>query len=340
MADAAAMRTRAAEIADDVLFPAAIAVDRADRVPATHLDRLAAEGFYGIATRPEHGGLGLEDFASAGDILAAFAGGCLATAFVWLQHHGPVIAASVSDRPGTAERWVGPLARGERRAGIALAGLRGSPPVRVRPAAGGYVVDGTVPWVTGWDLVDTVHLAALDGAGVIHYFFLDAVAGPTLSADLVDVVATRASRTVTLHLAGHTVPADRLVGTQPYAEWSGGDMAGSLLNGFLAIGVAGRCCRLLGPSPFDAELARCRAALLAAAAAADAGPAAAAAARADAADLALRASASLVVRTGSRAVLLDQHAQRLAREAIFLLVFGSRPIIRDALLTRLLPPTE
>jgi hypothetical protein len=38
-------------------------------------------------------------------------------------------------------------------------------------------------------------------------------------------------------------------------------------------------------------------------------------------------------------VLLDQHAQRLAREAIFLLVFGSRPVIRDALLARLMPST-
>jgi hypothetical protein len=38
------------------------------------------------------------------------------------------------------------------------------------------------------------------------------------------------------------------------------------------------------------------------------------------------------VTTGSRAVLAGEHAQRLVREATFLLVFGSRPAIRSALL--------
>jgi len=32
---------------------------------------------------------------------------------------------------------------------------------------------------------------------------------------------------------------------------------------------------------------------------------------------------------------VDSHAQRLAREAVFLLVFGSRPDIKSALLQRL-----
>jgi hypothetical protein len=34
-------------------------------------------------------------------------------------------------------------------------------------------------------------------------------------------------------------------------------------------------------------------------------------------------------------IAVDQHAQRLAREAVFLLVFGSRPAIKQALLRRL-----
>ena len=54
-----------------------------------------------------------------------------------------------------------------------------------------------------------------------------------------------------------------------------------------------------------------------------------------AAELALRAAAALAVRDGGSAVSVDQHAQRLAREAIFLLVFGSRPGIKNALLQRL-----
>ncbi|MCU1604019.1 MAG: uncharacterized protein JWP46_484, partial [Modestobacter sp.] len=58
-------------------------------------------------------------------------------------------------------------------------------------------------------------------------------------------------------------------------------------------------------------------------------------ARAAASALAHRATGLLVVVTGSRAVLAGAHAERLAREALFLLVFGSRPAIRQALVAEL-----
>jgi hypothetical protein len=40
---------------------------------------------------------------------------------------------------------------------------------------------------------------------------------------------------------------------------------------------------------------------------------------------------------GSRSILLEEHAQRLAREALFTLVFASREGIRRSLLARLTP---
>jgi hypothetical protein len=314
----------AERISEEVLYPAALDVDRADRIPAAHLDLLAAEGFYGVAAEADR------DPATAGPLVETLAAGCLTTTFVWIQHHGSVLAAATSDRPGVRDRWLGPLTRGERRAGVGLAGIRGATsPLRVRAVDGGYLLDGPAPWVTGWDMIDIVHVAGRDADDVIHYLFVDAVAAPTLAAARLDLVAAQASRTVHLTFSNHFVPADRLTATQPYAEWAASDAAGSALNGFLALGVAGRCIRLLGPTPLAGELDACRTALLAAA-----GPSVAPA-RADASHLALRAAAELVVRTGSRAVLADQHAQRLMREATFLLVFGSRPGMREALLARL-----
>ncbi|MCW2581931.1 MAG: uncharacterized protein JWQ53_721, partial [Klenkia sp.] len=59
------------------------------------------------------------------------------------------------------------------------------------------------------------------------------------------------------------------------------------------------------------------------------------AARAAAAALAHRASGLLAVVTGSRSVGRGHPAERLAREALFLLVFGSRPTIRTALMDHL-----
>jgi hypothetical protein len=115
------------------------------------------------------------------------------------------------------------------------------------------------------------------------------------------------------------------------------DAAGSLgtglrLNGSLALGVANRACRLLGPSPLDDELERRRHALD------DAGADTMAGERAAASAFALQAASALAVHVGSRAVRTDEHAQRLVREALFLLVFGSRQPIKAALLETLLRP--
>jgi hypothetical protein len=58
-------------------------------------------------------------------------------------------------------------------------------------------------------------------------------------------------------------------------------------------------------------------------------------ARAAAVELAQRASEALVVHSGSTSLFPRQHAQRLAREAVFLAVFGTRPAIKTHLLRKL-----
>jgi alkylation response protein AidB-like acyl-CoA dehydrogenase len=92
--------------------------------------------------------------------------------------------------------------------------------------------------------------------------------------------------------------------------------------------VADRCARLLESDTLVAEVDRVRAWLHAAAV--DELPVA----RAAGSELAWRAASQLVVARGARSVLRSEHAQRLAREALFLLVFGSRPPIRAELLRR------
>jgi alkylation response protein AidB-like acyl-CoA dehydrogenase len=201
----------------------------------------------------------------------------------------------------------------------------------------GYLLDGVVPWVTGWDLIDVVHVAALDEAESVVFLMMDAAVSETLQARLHDLVAARASRTVTLTFSSHLVPADRFTGSQPFADWQRSEAPGSALNGALALGVATRCRKLLDEDPAGQEAAQrlrseidaCRAALVSADAAGTP------AARATASELAMRAATTLMIHTGSRSILTDNPAQMLLREAGFLLVFGSRPLIRDALLKRI-----
>jgi alkylation response protein AidB-like acyl-CoA dehydrogenase len=310
---------RARRIADDVLFPAALEVDATGVIPAGHLDLLAEEGFYALAAPP-----GMPD---APRVVETLAGGCLATTFVWMQHHGAVRAVADSELPDLIEEWLEPLCRGELRAGVALGALRPGPPsVRATAVDGGYRLDGASPWVTGWGMIDVLHAAARDESETAIWALVDAVLGPTLSVRPLELAAVDASATVEVRFDGHFVPAERVTGRLPYAEWGARDTAGLRMNGSFALGVAGRATRLLGASPLDAELDACRATLDAAT------PEDLPAARAAASELAMRATTTLAVASGARAVLRDHHAQRLVREAMFLLVFGSRPPIRSALL--------
>ncbi len=318
---------RAEEIAEDVLFPAATTVDTTGHIPPTHLDLLADAGFYGMSAPAESGGMAL-DFSTACAIVETFAAGCLSTAFVWLQHQGVVRRVAGSPLAG---ELLDDLRLGKQRGGVALGGtLPGPPRLRATAVSGGYQLNGESPWVTGWGMIDLLLVMARDEHDNLISAVISARESDALSVTgPLRMVATTASNTVTAHFTDLFVPEEAVVGEQPYAEWAERDAAGLRFNGSLALGVTNRCTRLLGPTPLDAELAACRTGLD------TAEPAELPAARAAADELAVRASSTLLVRTGSRSILLDQHPQRLAREAMFLLVFASRKGIRAALLEML-----
>ena len=323
----------ARRLADDVLFPDAIRVDSLDAIPVAQLDALAAEGLYGASVPPQAGGLGL-DLVTMSAVTEELASGCLATAFVWVQHHGLAMTLAAETTPAALrDQWLEPACQGKARGGIALAGLIPGPPLlRARPAGEGWRLDGEAPWVTGWSLIDLLLVAARGPRDSLVWLILDAADQPGLTVTRQRLAAVNASVTVRLDFDGVVVPAGRLASQEAF------DPAGSLrpdrlrVNGSLALGVVARCARLLGPGPLDDELAACRTHLDDAI---TAGTEVMAEARAAASALAVRATAVLAVRDGSRSITAGQHPPRLAREALFLLVFGSRPPIKSALLRQL-----
>ena len=313
----------ARRLAEDVLFPAALETDRSDLVPRDRLDMLAEAGLYGVAGPASAGGLGLDE-AEIDAVVEALASGCLTTTFVWMQHHAAVRALAGA-APPLRDEWLTPLCRGLRRAGVAFSHLRrpGPPVITATRTGDGVRLDGTARWLTGWGRVDVIHLAARDGDDVV-WTLVDAEAGPSLTVEPLHLAAVNASGTATLQLRGHVVPAHRIVAVEPYAEWSARDATRLRRNGFLALGVAARCVALLDGGALATELGECRDRLR------SASPEETPAARAGASDLAIRAATALVAASGGRAVLLTEHAQRLMREAMFLLVFGQTPAIRAA----------
>jgi len=323
----------ARDLADKVLFPDAMRVDQLDVLPGTHLEAFAAAGLYGAPAPAAAGGLGL-DLPELSSVIEELAGGCLAATFVLIQHFRLLMTvADGSAPPALRDRWLTSACQGRTRGGIALTGLIPGPPqLRAEPAEGGWRLDGTAPWVTGWGLIDLVQVVARGPDDTVVTLIMDAAAQPGLGVTRQRLAAVDASVTVRLGFDGVVIPEERFAGQVPFDPAVSVQPAGLRLNGSLALGLARRCCRMLGPGPLDHEVTACRERLDAAL---GADPAAMADARAAASELALRAAAALAVRDGGNAVTVGQHAQRLAREAVFLLVFGSRPGIKSALLERL-----
>ncbi len=183
--------------------------------------------------------------------------------------------------------------------------------------------------MSGWGIVDKLFVTAREDAESVASFVLDATPREGLSVAPLHLSAMNASSTVTMTFSNVKVPHDIYAGSQPYAPGLERP-EGLRVNGSLALGVARRCCELLGPSVLDDELRATRDELD------RAGAEGIHEARARASALAVRCAHALAVTTGSHSAISGDTAERATREASLLLVFASRPSIKAALLDRML----
>jgi alkylation response protein AidB-like acyl-CoA dehydrogenase len=326
MADHPMVET-ARRIADEVLFPRALETDAAGSAPVDMLEVLRDAGMYGIFSPTEVGGsaLPLHDRYL---VQEALAGACLTTAFVWQQHGGAAAASAATEGP--MRELAAPLASGELRAGVAFAHLlRPGPPVlRAEPDGSGWRFTGDAPFVTGWGTIDVVLTAARHDDRIV-WALLDARESDGVTSSRLDLAAIDSADTFRVHYDNHHVPAERVTSLESHADWYQGYRRGLRGNGSLPLGVTDRCLRLLGPSHLDDQLIAARHFLDTASIDETAE------ARGRTGALCVRAAATLVASTGGSALFTTHQAQRLAREALFLLVQGQTPEIKAVHVTQL-----
>jgi alkylation response protein AidB-like acyl-CoA dehydrogenase len=338
----ASMVERAHTIAEEVLFPAALEVDAQGVIPSSHFDLLAAQGFYGLAAGSEYGGIEV-DFPSLVSILETFSGGCLTTTFTWMQHYSVVRGLTGTTNADLREKYLDAAVRGELRGGVAFAGAIPRPPRLWATATdGGWLVSGEAPFVTGWGIIDVLQIAARNTAltagestGTIVTGLIDAEAGAGITVEKLHIIAAHGSNTVRLRFEDYVLPAEKVIAEVSHRDFPANQPTGLRLSGCLAMGVAGRCIRMIGEAgrPEVAELLQAEHGVIRNRL--DGGlddPETLPAARAAASELAYRCAGALVVAVGSSGILARQHAQRLVREATFTLVAAGRPEIKDNLL--------
>ncbi len=323
-------------VSDDVLAPARGEVDRSGLIPPGHFDAMAESGLFGAAL--------LADPLAFAGVVEALARGCLSTTFVWLQHHGLARRLAMPGIDTTLEPLARALRAGQTRAGVVQAGLLpGSPLLTARRDEGSkrWLLDGFSPWCTGWGMVEELLVAArlIDDHESVAWFCVRASEQPGFEVRRLELQAVDATDTVSLRFDGVAVEPVRFLGTDAYAKVGHAAGTGLRPNGSLALGLAVRCARALeaiGTVDTDARAERLHHRIDLVRAGLDAAddhtmPER----RVDAALLAVDAAVGLVAGQGAAAAIRGSEGEQAMREATFLLVFGSRPSIKQQLLRRL-----
>lgn len=162
----------ARRVGERVWEPQAQSTDQAREPNRENMRAIAEVGLLGLGIPCEYGGLDASPALQRGvaEVLASY---CGVTAFTQAQHHGPSRMIANCPNSDLKQVLLPKLARGEWMCGVSFAHLRrpGTPVLRAEPVTGGYLLQGSAPWVTGWGLMNQFVFGAVLPEGRFVYLW-------------------------------------------------------------------------------------------------------------------------------------------------------------------------
>jgi alkylation response protein AidB-like acyl-CoA dehydrogenase len=317
------------------------------------------------------GGAGIDSptFQQFQEQIARYSG---ALAFLQTQHQSAGSFLSRSENESLKQTYLPKMGRGEITIGVGFSHLRrsGESPLKGYPVAGGYILDGQIPWVTGFEIFQAVVVAAVlpdqqAVYGLVPFQTMQQPRSGQIRFGLpMAMAAMPATNTVMAELHQWFLPDSQVVLIQSRDGLAKSDIANVLQPSFFALGCAqaaldvmekvcqGRSQTASNPHnptthstrfPISStiqtahhslaqELHQCRQAIFSA----DPLPyKQKLTLRAWALELAVRCAHAAVTASSGQANLLNHPAQRIYREALVFTVTGQTPAIMEATLARL-----
>jgi alkylation response protein AidB-like acyl-CoA dehydrogenase len=323
----------------------ATALDRSGDWPQQDLADLGGVGAWRWFVPPDCGGEGIDPL-ELHLRYEAIASASLATALVLSQRDSAVGLINGADDWPLRSEYLRRMSRGECFATIGIAQLTtsrqgGAPALRASATADGYRLEGVIPWCTGAARAEIVIAGAAleDGPQILFALPMD-LPGVRIDPPL-PLVSLRSSWTARIECHGAALP-QRWIMRGPVAKALAGRSKGLVISqAFLAFGLCRGGLQLIGKHDSDRarslvlkfseqlESLRSRTIELCQPGREADAAAAAPALRGACNDLAVRITQSAVALYKGSALLLDHPAQRLAREAMFLLVWSCPDAVID-----------
>lgn len=204
------------------------------------LGGLCEQSLMGLRRPTEFGGPAFSEpmFREFQENVARYSG---SLAFLQTQHQSAVSMIAKGENEDLKRETLPKMANGDRLIGIGFSQLRrvGAPMLTALPVAGGYQLDGTVPWVTGFGLFHEFLIGAQlpDGRavfGVVPFFDASGIRfGPVMR-----LAAMESPQTVTATLDGFFLSNENIAFIKPEGWIKNNDMINIALQGSFAIGCA------------------------------------------------------------------------------------------------------
>ena len=310
-------------------------------------------GFFGSTISAEYGGMG-NSSDEARSCLKLLASACGVTAFTQQQlHAGGNFVEKCKDEELKRE-LLPQFAQGKNICGVGFSHLRrsGPPVVTAVRTAKGFVINGTIPWISAWTLLDSFILGATvaDTGGIIFcYLPIREFRNNLFASTPMRLSTMDASETVELSITDLPLPARYVLSEHPEGQMARNDFRGLAGHTEMPLGCA------LGSASFIRRLGIKRGKPHLTAAAHKIEEAAAAAeesallwngtrfeelgyhenalkARTDVIALAVHAAAAAIAALGGSAHLTTSPAQRRYREAAFYMTQAQTEDIQISLL--------
>jgi len=348
------------ELAERVLAeiaPKAQVIDQDPEVLRWAWKQLATHRLVALRTGEEYGGPALSEgaFRKFQEAVARTSG---SLAFLQTQHQSAASLISKSENRMLREHYLPGMVDGKMALGIGFSQLRrpGPPIMTAEPAGDGYVLNGEVPWITGYGIFEEFVIGATlpTGQAMFAVVPFKEVNGVSFSEPM-RLCAMESAMTVSGAFDRFSVMADQVLFIRPRDWIARNDMINITLQGHFALGCAQAGIDVLRTAhakkgqdfvrdAADAllvELETCRSrAEEAQADGSEETTAERLEIRAWAIDLAVRCAHAAITSSSGASNSVNHPAQRIYREALVYTVSAQTTDIMRATLDRLVRPGE
>jgi len=164
-----------------------------------------------------------------------------ALAFLQAQHQSAASQIAASDNLQLKLSYLPSLGNGQTLIGVAFSHLRrlGTPELLAHPVPGGYILAGTVPWITGYHIFSEFIVGAslAEGGAIYGLVPFTPVVGQ-ISFRRHTLLAAPATNTVEAQINQWFLPQEKLVAFKTASSLQVTDQKNVLGHGYMALGCA------------------------------------------------------------------------------------------------------